>query len=81
MQKNNKTNHLDSIYELISELSRQKPDVKVLKTLCSNAGLTYEADLVQLMSKVLVIASSFSQTGSKIKKNSKLSTPLVNTEA
>lgn len=81
MQKNNKPNNLDSIYELISELSRHKPDIKVVKTLCAAAGLTYESDLIQLMSKVLVIASSFSQSGSKIKKNSKVLTPLANTEA
>ncbi len=81
MQKNNMPSNLDSIYELISELGRPKPDIKVLKTLCADAGLTYESDLVQLMSKVLVVASSFSQSSSRNKKNSKLLTPLVNTEA
>lgn len=74
MQKNNMQSNLDSIYGLISELSSHKPDTKVLKTLCSDAGLTYESDLVQLMSKVLVVASSFSQSGSKIKKTPKLLT-------
>jgi hypothetical protein len=74
MQKNKMQTNLDSIYGLISELSCQKPDTKVLKTLCADAGLSYDADLVQLMSKVLVIASSFSSNSSKIKKSSKLLT-------
>ena len=74
MQKNNIQSHLDSIYGLISELSSHKPDTKVLKTLCADAGLTYESDLVQLMSKVLVVASSFSKNSSKIKKSPKLLT-------
>jgi hypothetical protein len=74
MQKNNMPSNLDSIYGLISELSSHKPDAKVLKTLCADAGLTYESDLVQLMSKVLVVASSVSKNGSKIKKTSKLLT-------
>lgn len=74
MQKNNVQSNLDSIYGLISELSRQKPDAKVLKTLCTDAGLTYETDLVELMSKVLVVASSVSKNSSKIKKSPKLLT-------
>ena len=74
MQKNNVQSNLDSIYGLISELSSQKPDAKVLKTLCADAGLTYESDLVQLMSKVLVVASSVSKNSSKIKKSPKLLT-------
>ncbi len=72
MQKNKIPANPDSIYGLIKELSAQKPDNKVLKTLCAEAGLSYDADLVQLMSKVLVVASSFPQSSSKIKKTSKL---------
>lgn len=71
MQKNKIPTNLESIYKLINELSSPKPDSKVLKILCTDAGLTYEPDLVQLMSKVLVLASSFSKNNSKIKKNSK----------
>lgn len=74
MQKNAVKSDLDSIYGLISELSSHKPDSKVLKTLCADAGLTYESDLVKLMSKVLVVASTYSKTGSKIKKPTKLLT-------
>lgn len=72
MQKNKVQNDLDSIYGLIDELSSQNPDSKVLKLLCADAGFEYESDLVELMSKVLVIASSVSRPGTKIKKNSKL---------
>ena len=77
MQKNKVQNELDSIYELINQLSRQNPESKVLKTLCADAGIAYESDLVELMSKVLVIASSVSGLGTKNKKNSKL----LNSEA
>lgn len=72
MHKNKVQNNLDNIYGLINELSSQNPDSKVLKTLCSDAGVAYESDLVELMSKVLIISSSVSQLGTKTKKNSKL---------
>ncbi len=74
MQKNNQQDHLNSIYGLISELSNPQPDSKLLKTLCSDAGLEYESDLVQLMSKVLVVASSVTKNKLKFKKTSKILT-------
>lgn len=63
---------VECIYSLIGELSREKPDVKVLKNLCMNVGLVYESDLVQLMSKVLIRASCISTSTTKSKKSIKL---------
>lgn len=67
-EKDKEDHSLDCIYGLIGELSREKPDAKTLKSLCSAAGITYEVDLVQLMSKVLVRASCSPISNSKSKK-------------
>lgn len=69
MEKN--TQEVEYIYNLISELSHDKPDTKTLKTLCEHVGLTYESDLVRLMSKVLVRASCVSVQTTKMKKSAK----------
>lgn len=66
------TKEVECIYSLIGELSREKPDVKVLKNLCVSVGLIYDSDLVQLMSKVLVRASCLSASPNKAKKSIKL---------
>lgn len=72
MEKN--TQEVECIYNLIGELSREKPDVKTLKTLCTHIGIIYEPDLVQLMSKVLIRASCITTSANKIKKSVKLIT-------
>jgi hypothetical protein len=64
MPKSMKKNNQNTIYDLVIELSSLKPDTKLLKSLCDQAGLVYESDLVLLMSKVLVIASSTSKARS-----------------
>lgn len=71
--KSQESQELKCIYSLIGELSREKPDPKALKTLCADVGIVYEADLVQLMSKVLVRASCVS-TSSQLKNKKSLKT-------
>lgn len=71
MQKNAENINQTVIYDLVSELSSSKPDIKTLKALCKDCGLVYESDLVLLMSKVLVMANSTPAISARARKNQK----------
>lgn len=71
MQKNAEKDNPILIYDLVSELSSSKPDIKNLKALCQQCGLIYESDLVLLMSKVLVMVNSTPSIRAQNRKNQK----------
>ncbi len=73
-EKNKESRELECIYGLIGELSREKPDIRTLKTLCADVGIVYENNLVQLMSKVLVRASCIAPPPLKNRKSLKVLT-------
>lgn len=40
--------------ELVSELSKVKPDLTLVKSMCQKTGFNYSTDLIQLMSDILL---------------------------
>lgn len=43
-----------NLAELVTELSKNKPDHNQIKMLCQTTGYTYSTDLIQLMSDILM---------------------------
>lgn len=50
-------NTKQNLSQLVSELSKQQPDLSVVKTMCQKTGFTYSTDLIQLMSDILMNAT------------------------
>ena len=54
--------------QLVSELSKQKPDLALVKSMCQKTGFNYSTDLIQLMSDILMSSTSL-KLNQKDKKN------------
>jgi hypothetical protein len=44
----------ENLHLLVSELSKQKPDLAIVKNMCQKTGFNYSTDLIQLMSDILI---------------------------
>ena len=44
----------DHLSALVTELTKSKPDQQVIKLMCEKTGYVYSADLIQLMSDILM---------------------------
>lgn len=43
---------------LVTELSKTKPDLNLVKSMCQKTGFKYSTDLIQLMSDILMTMNS-----------------------
>ena len=46
-----------ALYNLMHELGKARPDHKIIQSLCEQANIVYDTDIIQLMAKVLVASS------------------------
>lgn len=53
--------------DLVSELSKSKPDLTFVKLMCQKTGFNYSTDLIQLMSDILM-AINYPVLGQKNQK-------------
>jgi hypothetical protein len=43
-----------NLSQLVTELSKTKPDLNLVKSMCQKTGFKYSTDLIQLMSDILM---------------------------
>ena len=54
--------------QLVSELSKTKPDLKLVKSMCQKTGFKYSPDLIELMSDILMNVKSTKKNNEQSQK-------------